>query len=334
VPNTGGIDLGGTKIQAVVRGRRSAVLGQARVPTPRDGDPKAVIDAVGTALEAACVAAGCEPASLEGVGVGAPGPIDPERGVLEEAPNVAGFDRPFPLAARIAKRTGVSRVVLGNDVTVAITAEYALGAGRGRDSVLGVWVGTGIGGGLILHGRPWAGRGAAGEIGHTVIKRGGARCFCGRQGCLEAYAGRKAMEARARHEFEQGRHTDLFQIQKDKGRPVLTSGVWAEAVSRGDGLAMDLVERQVRALGVGIGSVQNLLDVELVIIGGGMGDRFGAPYIARIVEEMRPHLLQADNPPKVVGTELGDLGGALGASLLVEPVRTRASARKASASKS
>jgi glucokinase len=327
VPNAGGIDLGGTKIQAVVRGRGSEVLGQARVPTPRGGDPDAVVEAIGTALEAACVAAGCKAGALAGLGVGAPGTIDPARGVLEEAPNLAGFNEPYPLAERVARRTGVKRVALGNDVTVAITAECTLGAGRGYGSVLGVWVGTGIGGGLVLDGRPWAGRGAAGEIGHIVIKRDGARCFCGRQGCLEAYAGRKALEARARREHEKGRHTDLFRIQKEKGRPLLTSGVWAEALARGDGLAMELIERQIGALGVGIGSVQNLLDVETMIIGGGMGDRFGAPYIQRILEAMRPHMLQAENPPKMVGTELGDLGGAIGAALLVEPARrARASA--------
>jgi glucokinase len=280
-----------------------------------------------TALEEACTQAGCKPRSLAGVGVGAPGPVDATRGVLEEAPNLVGFEQPYPLAERVGQRIGLSRVVLGNDVSVAITAECRLGAGRPFGSVLGVWVGTGVGGGLMLDGRPWEGRGAAGEIGHTIIKRGGARCFCGRKGCLEAYAGRKAMEARARREHERGRRTRLFRIQKQKGRPVLSSGVWAEALDRGDGLAMELIERQVRALGAGIGSVENLLDVEAVIIGGGMGDRLGPPYIARIVNAMRPHLLQAENPPTVLGTELKDLGGAVGASLLVEPVGTRRRSR-------
>ena len=115
-------------------------------------------------------------------------------------------------------------------MTVGVNAEYALGAGRRSKSLLGVWWGTGVGGGLVLNGEPWEGRGAAGELGHVVVKLDGAQCTCGRRGCMEAYAGRGAMELRARREHKRGRKTDLFKIMEKRGRTRLTSGVWARAL--------------------------------------------------------------------------------------------------------
>ncbi len=136
--------------------------------------------------------------------------------------------------------------------------------------------GTGVGGGLILDGKPWLGRGGAGEIGHMVVKLDGAQCPCGRRGCMEAYAGRAAMEARARREVEKGAKTDLFKLMKHRGRTRLTSSIWPHALEQDDPLAIELIDRAVEALGAGIASAVNLLDIEAVIIGGGLGVRFGA----------------------------------------------------------
>jgi glucokinase len=206
---------------------------------------------------------------------------------------------------------------LGNDVAVATRAEFELGAGRPYGSLLGVFWGTGVGGGLVLDGKPWHGRGSAGEIGHTVVRRGGARCPCGRRGCLEAYAGRRAMEDRARERERAGEQTDLFKLMRKHGRDRLTSGIWERAVEQSDKLALALIERAVRALGTGIASAVNLLDVEAVVLGGGLGVRFGPSWHDRLVAEMSQHLLRVDDPPPLHVAELGDLGGAIGASLLV-----------------
>jgi glucokinase len=148
-----------------------------------------------------------------------------------------------------------------------------------------------------------------------VVKMGGAHCPCGRRGCLEAYAGRAAMEARARQEHQDGRKTDLFKIMKKHGRDRLTSGIWERALEAEDPLATELIDRAVGALGAGIASVINLLDVEAVIIGGGIGTRLGEPYAKRIVKEMGKNLFIEDNPPAVKVASLGDLGGAIGAAL-------------------
>lgn len=315
----GGIDLGGTKIQTIVmRGEDHEVLGQARMLTPHSGGPAAVVDALVACLSEAARAAKVEIDALDGIGVGVPGEVDVEAGTLARATNLSEWERPFPLAATLSKRCGVE-TRLGNDVSVAAHAELLLGAGEGASSLLCVFWGTGVGGGVALEGRLWHGRGDAGEIGHMVVKQGGARCPCGRRGCLEAYAGRRSMEAKAKRLVERGEETDLFEIMRARKRETLSSGVWAHAVAHGDRLAKRLIERGVKALGTGIASAVNLLDVELVLIGGGLGSRFGDPMLERIGEAMRPHLYNDDRPPEMRLAGLGDLGGALGAALLCEP---------------
>jgi glucokinase len=312
----GGIDLGGTKIEAVVVDAGGAVAGQARSATPTDGGPPAVVQALVQGLRDAAKAAGVKPEDLSGVGVGSPGEV--EDGTVSHARNLPDWDGSFPLASALGEQLGVP-VTVGNDVGVAVDAEAKLGAGKGRGSFLGVWWGTGVGGAFVIRGKRWLGRGAAGEIGHTVIKLGGARCECGRRGCLEAYAGRGAMENKARRDAARGTKTVLFELMEKRGRTRLTSGIWARALERGDKLAEQLVERAIEALGAGIGSAVNLLDVEAVVIGGGLGTRFGEPVVERIAQEMHKHLFVAERPPDVLPAALGDLGGAIGASLLVKP---------------
>jgi glucokinase len=316
MPNYGGIDLGGTKIQAAVVDDAHNVLGSARRQTPTEGGPADVAAEMETALRDAAKAAEVDPSSLAGIGVGSPGTI--EDGKVTSARNLPGWEGTFALAETLESALGC-RVAVGNDVQVATDAEFKLGAGRLYSSLLGVFWGTGVGGGLILGGKPWIGRGGAGEIGHVVVEIDGARCTCGRRGCMEAYAGRASMEAYVRklHE-EKGRKTDLFKLMAEHDRTRLTSGIWARALDKQDKLATHALERAVTALGAGIASVVNVLDVEGVIIGGGLGIRLGHPYAKLITEAMQPHLFADSRPPQVHVAALGDLGGAIGAALLVE----------------
>ncbi|HZO78796.1 MAG TPA: ROK family protein [Solirubrobacteraceae bacterium] len=315
-PVRGGLDLGGTKIEAIAVDRRNRVLGSARRPTPTSGGPADVAAELARAVSEACAEAGIEPHALSGVGVGSPGSVDPQTGAVANARNLPGWQDSFPLAETLSSELGTS-VRVGNDVQVATDAEFKLGAGKPYRSILGVFWGTGVGGGLILDRRPWLGRGAAGEIGHTVVKSGGRRCPCGRRGCLEAYAGRGAMEARARKLAKKGKHTDLFHLMEERGRTRMTSSIWGHALELGDKLATELIDEAIEALGTGIASAVNLLDIEAVVIGGGLGVRFGAPMVKRIAEAMTPHLFNDWRPPAVHVAALGDLGGALGAALLV-----------------
>jgi glucokinase len=324
----GGVDLGGTKIQAVVVDDEARVQGQARRPTPQEGGPPGVADEIAETLRDAAKAASVETGDLEGIGIGSPGAIDAAAGTVEHARNLPDWEASFPLGPTLSSAVGAP-VYLDNDVHVAVNGEFHLGAAKEYSSLLGVWWGTGVGGGIILDGKPWSGRGAAGEIGHMVVKRGGARCTCGRRGCLEAYAGRAAMEARARELVEAGHKTDLFHIMEKHDRTRLQSGIWARALDHGDHMAERLIERAIAALGAGIASAINLLDVEAVVIGGGLGTRLGEPYVKRINEAMQPHLFVPDRPPAVHPAALGDLGGAVGATLLI-PERKRKAAKAAS----
>jgi glucokinase len=269
-----------------------------------------------TTLREAASAAGVQPSDLVGIGVGAPGVIDAEAGTVAQAGNIAGWQVVFPLAAKLSGALGVP-VGLGNDVDVATLAEFELGAGAPYQDLLGVFWGTGVGGGLILKGQRWEGRGSAGEIGHMVVRRGGAQCPCGRRGCLEAYAGRGAMEIYARklHE-EENEPTRLFKTMERRNKLRLSSGVWAEALEQDDEMAHRLIDRAVLALGAGIASAINLLDVPAVVIGGGLGTRLGQPYADKILAAMMPHLFVDTRPPVVLTAALGDLGGAVGASLI------------------
>jgi glucokinase len=316
VPLRGGIDLGGTKIQAIVVDERQEVRASSRRETPHVGGPPDVVAELAATMREACAAAGVEPAELAGVGVGSPGEVDAAAGTVSRASNLPGWDDTFALADALGKELGL-HVAVGNDVRVAVEAERVLGAGRTHPSFLGVWWGTGIGGAVVLDGKQWLGRGAAGELGHMVVRLGGARCPCGRRGCIEAYAGRAAMEARARRAHDKGAKTDLFELMRKHKRDRLTSGIWDEALERKDGLAVRLIDRAYAALGAGVASAINLLDLGAVVVGGGLGTRFGEPSAARLADEMYPHLFVSDRPPAVVTSELGDTGGALGAALLV-----------------
>ncbi|MGI8974701.1 MAG: ROK family protein [Gaiella sp.] len=310
-----GVDLGGTKIQAVVvEGRGARIAGQARRETPTHGGPEAVAAEIASAVTEAVEQAGGSVEELKGVGVGAPGWREPESGIVVQVANIEGWDTPFALGPAVASKLSVE-VAIGNDVNLAVEAERRYGAGRGYRSFLGVYWGTGIGGGIVLDGRLLVGRGSAGEIGHVCVHPGGRLCNCGLRGCVEAYAGRGSLEERAR-KASKTRGTELFELQRKRGRDRLTSGIWARALEAEDELARELLDDAVAALGVGIGSAVTLLDVEAVVIGGGLGDRLGPPWVARIEEAAREHTFFRE-APVYKSAELGDLGGAIGASLLV-----------------
>jgi glucokinase len=316
----GGLDLGGTKIQAVVIDDEHQVRGEARDETPVKGGPPEVAATMAGVLREAAAQAGVDPADLRGVGVGSPGQVDTDAGTVAAAKNLPGWDGSFALAGALRDALG-TEVRVTNDVGAAADGETRLGAGREFGSFLGVFWGTGVGGAVVLGGARWRGRGFGGEFGHMCVKRDGAVCpACGNRGCVEAYAGRRSMEERARrlHEHD-GRKTDLFKIAKERNRPRLTSGVWDRALRRKDPLAEELVERAVLAIAAGAASAVNLLDVEAVVLGGGLGIRFGEPMAERLLKAMEPNLFVKSRRPAVHVAALGDLGGAIGASLLVAP---------------
>lgn len=313
----GGVDLGGTKIEVLLVEDDRTVVARARNPTPTEGGAEAIVAAIATTVEDATGSVGVEASSLTGVGVGSPGAVDEEHGTVGFNSNLAGGWRdPYPVAEELGKRLGTT-VRVANDVEVAASAERELGSGRDLESWVAVWWGTGLGGAAILNGRRWVGGGSAGEIGHMVVKLNGRVCPCGRRGCAEAYAGRAAMEERARRLHAHGQKTKLFDLMEKAKRDRLTSGVWEKALEADDALARELFDDAYDAIAAVAGSVVNLLDVDGFVLGGGLGTRFGAKAAEAIREKMRPHVFNPARDPVVVPAALGDDGGAIGAALLV-----------------
>lgn len=312
---TVGVDIGMTKVQTVVL-EDDEVIGSARMKTPTTGDRSAAIEVIVAGIQEAADQAATDLSRITAVGVGSPGVV--VDGTVGQAENVPGWSERFRLADLLGHELDAP-VRVANDVTAAAVGEHRLGAGRGCDNLLVVFVGTGVGGGLILGGQLYEGAyGAAGEFGHTVVERGGAVCPCGRRGCVEAYAGRAAMENAARRAQDEGKHTSLFRIAEELGRTRLTSSVFKEAYDQGDPVAADLIDFGAEALGKGIASAVNLLDVERVVVGGGLADKMGQQFLTRVEAGIRPALFL--HPPRVqiVAAELGEQGGAIGAALLAE----------------
>jgi len=313
---TAGVDLGGTKIQSVVVSD-GAVIGQSRRLTPTTGAAGVMAEIVASITEA-LDSAGMTPSDLDAVAIGTPGSVDARTGHVSNAPNVPGFAEDVPLGPTVSAALGHVPVFVDNDVRAAIMGEYRRGAGRPFHDLLGVFVGTGVGGGLILSGVLWKGLGNAGEIGHTTVKPGGRRCGCTRLGCLEAYAGRMSIEQTARHRAQKGQKTKLFEIMERKGRDRVTSSVIADAIEQKDRLTIELVDEAVEALGLALSNSQGLLELQAVIVGGGLGDRLGEPFVRRVEQAMVRNLRVPGQAPVVLTTELGDLSGAVGATVLLE----------------
>jgi glucokinase len=312
-----GVDLGGTKIDVLVVDGERDVLGRARRPTPTEGGAPAIVAAIAEAVADATADAGTTAGELTGVGVGSPGAVDEAAGTVGHTSNLAGgWTDPFPVAAELGSLVG-KPVRVANDVEAAAGAEIELGAGRALPSFLAVWWGTGVGGSVVLERKRWHGQGAAGEVGHMVVRMGGRRCPCGRHGCVEAYAGRAAMEERARKLHEHGQKTKLFELMDAAKRDRLSSSVWQKALEQGDPLARELIDDAYEALAAVSASIINLLDLDGVILGGGLGTRFGPDAAKRIRSQMEQHLFHPERDPVVVPAELGDDGGAIGAALLV-----------------
>jgi len=308
-----GVDLGGTKILAVLTDGTDSerrVEGRSKRSTPRVGTPDDVLDAM-----AATVAETDPEERADRIGVGVPGPVVPRSGILPFAANLPGWDHEVDVAAGLSERCGGRPVVVGNDTNVATLAEHRIGAGRGVDNLLGVYMGTGVGSGLVLDGRLREGpRGLAGEIGHSYVAmadRDGAPVG---RGELEDYAGRRMMEARARHHHAAGTATALVDLAGD-GR--MKSSIWERALADGDALAEALVDDACEAMATALASAVALVDIELVVLGGGMAERLGDGFRDDLAGRLADRAFAGMSVP-VVHAALGSKGGALGAALLAE----------------
>ncbi len=301
-----GVDVGGTNIEVGSVDERHNVLQRVKAATPESG-PEEVLQVITDLVRSL----GGSPVA---VGVGIPGVVHDGRALT--VPNLIGWTEGVDLIEPLSDQLGVP-VTLGNDANVGLLGEWTAGAARGGRNVLGLWMGTGVGGGLILDGRPYVGsRGAAGEIGHVIVLAGGALCTCGRRGCAEAYAGRRSMRGVATAMVDAGWKTSLFTTRDDEGKNRLTSKVWAHALDDGDELTHKLFDTAIETLGIAVGSTINLLDLDRVVVGGGLAEKLGQDLADRLYAAAEPWMLQPSPDLKFVVSELEDDAGVVGAAVL------------------
>ena len=270
-----GVDLGGTKILArLVEPATGKATGRRKEPTPTSG-PADVLAAVADTVRALD---GFDEA--EAVGVGVPGMVT-GHSVVVRCANIEGWDEPVDAGAALVAALG-KPVVIGNDVDCGALAEHRLGAGRGIDDMAAIFVGTGVGGGIVQNGHLTTGqRGLVGEIGHVTVEPGGRPCGCGGRGHLEAYAGRAGMERRARELAAAGRRNQLADLA---GAGKVRSRHLARALDNGDEVAHEILAEACDALALVTGNLATLLDLRRVVLGGGVVDKLGQPFVDQIVD--------------------------------------------------
>ena len=310
-----GVDMGGTKILASVVNAAGRIVSRSKIATKADKDPHEVIDRIARCIRSAIDEMGLESTQIQAIGIGAPGPLDPETGVVIFAPNLGWSN--VPLKARLEARMGIPTFV-ENDVNLCTLGESASGVGLGVKSLVGIFVGTGIGGGIILDGRLFRGASdTAGEVGHIIVKSDGPRCGCGNLGCLEAVASRTAITRQLRKAILKHGKTSVLLKLNGGNLGLIRSSTLAKAVRRGDKLTAKVMRRAQKYLGIGVASIINFLNPEMIVLGGGLIEAMGDGFLDGIRSTTAKHVLPSTmDGVQIVGAELGDNAGVIGGAVL------------------
>jgi len=311
-----GVDLGGTNIVVgTVAEDGSKVLGVRSAATRPEEGADAVVARIARLCQeslAEAERAGVKRAHVAGVGIGSPGPLDREQGVVLITPNLGWKN--FPLRKRVSDALDGLPAQLDNDANCAVYGEWWLGAGRGARYLVGLTIGTGIGGGIVIDGKLYHGiSDAAGEIGHTTIDSTGRRCKCGNYGCLEAYASGPAIAARAIEGIEVGAETKLGSYVGDDLSKITAQTVY-DAAHDGDAFAQEVVRETARFLGTGVANLVNIFNPDTVVVLGGVtaaGERLFGP----LREEVKRRAFKpAVEHCRIVPGELPGTAGVVGAA--------------------
>jgi glucokinase len=309
-----GIDLGGTKIYAAVVDKKGRILGSARKRTKAEQGFDMTIQRMATCVEQAVAAAGVGMDEIAAVGVGSPGPLDLKKGRIIETPNLKWKDA--PLKADLKKHLQ-RPVAIDNDGNVGLLGEYAYGAGHGSQDMVGLFIGTGIGGGVIINGELLHGFNEnAAELGHMILNPDGPVCGCGNHGCLEAFASRLAIEREIRQAVAAGVPSAILDGHENP-EAMLRSKRLSEAYSANDQAVVQAIERSATYVGYGVASLLNIFNPEVVVIGGGVVEAIGKPYVEIVQRVAEKNVFQvALRNVRIVAAELGDDSAVLGAAEL------------------
>jgi glucokinase len=302
-----GIDIGGTKTIVAVAEDDARIIGQARIDTPREEGPAAVLESIESALRRLLDEA--RAVQVDGIGIGCGGPLDPARGKILTAPNLPGWED-LPLADHFREAFGAP-AYLDNDVTLAALGEAREGAGRGVDNFAYFNIGTGIGGGIIADGKVYRGCGNAGEFGHQIILPDGPPCLCGRRGCLESLASGTSISRHARRYAVCCPDSMMLRLAGDADS--VTAEHAALAARDGDEVALQLWRETGEYLGLGVANVVNILNPRRVILGGGVVARSGDLLFDTVRRTVRERAMaQLADDVEIIPAELGEQAGIVG----------------------
>jgi glucokinase len=291
-----------------------AILGRVKKRTEAQEGNSAVLKRIAATIEEVILTSGVPRSAIKGIGLAAPGILDREAGIVISTPNL-GFEN-IPLRSYLEEETGLP-VCLDNDVNAGTFGEFIKGAGRGCRNLMGVFLGTGIGGGIIINGQMYRGaNGNAGEVGHMILQTDGPLCGCGQRGCLESLASRLSLAKDAVALASTGKAPALLNLAgTDIG--AYKSGIFAKALKKRDPVTKDLIKRGAFYLGIGLSNCVNLLNPEAIILGGGLVEKLGAPFIKQTVKSLRDHSLPGlIEDVKIMAAELGDDAALVGSAAL------------------
>jgi len=309
-----GVDFGGTKILAGVFDAKFECIGRARVSTKADRGTDEVIGRIARCVREAVDECDLGLKEIKTIGIGAPGAVDSESGKVIFAPNLGWND--VPLKKELEKLLE-RPVFLENDCNVCTLGVYEVELKAKPRDVVGIFLGTGIGGGLILEGKLYSGfNRTAGEIGHMVLEVSGPKCGCGNKGCFEALASRTAIFRKIKEAVKEGQKTLLTEMLGPELED-LRSGDLRKAIKRGDKFVEHIVEEAAEYTGIAVSNFINILNPEVVVIGGGLMEQLEDEMLAIIVETAMDYAMPGTTKGiEIIATRLGDDAGITGGAVL------------------
>ena len=309
-----GIDVGGTKIAGALVTSKGRIINRVKSPTPKNSSPDNIICIITDLVKELLYASDIKKNNLKGVGLGIPGIIDTANGRVVRTPNMrlSGTNLRKKLEARLG-----TRCFLGNDVNVGMLGEKWLGAAKNAKNVVGLFIGTGLGAGVIINNELVTGsHGAAAELGHMIIQEDGPQCSCGNKGCLEALVGRWAIERDIREAIKKGKETIITKLLDKKSDPI-KSRFLRKAIKKQDALTIKILTKAAKNLGVACISIRHIFDPEMIVLGGGVMEACG-DFMLPVVEKtiQKDKFFSDIGRCEIVTSKLGDDAIMLGAIAL------------------
>lgn len=311
-----GVDLGGTNIVSAIVNYQGNIVNRLKVSTLAERGKEATIKRIIETIHENIVQSTIAIDDITGIGIGAPGPLDIKRGIINFAPNLPGW-RDVPLR-KILEDEFNTKVVLENDANAAAWGERCFGIGRGVDNLVCFTLGTGIGGGIIIDGKIYHGSNyGAAELGHMTVNKDGPRCNCGNYGCLEAYSSATGIKNRIKNRVKEGIKSKFLSFDDNKLFESLRLKSIFETARKGDKLTKGVVEEAISYLGIAIANIVNILNPEMVVLVGGITNE-GDKLLIPLRREVKKRAFYSNYKSlKIVIGKLGGNAGVLGAAALL-----------------